>query len=73
MKADEYDALIEDPSRFFANTYFPRVFGALDAFTTLPAFTGIQEMYGVAYNFITFGLPPMQKTLKALMDAGNEA
>ncbi|MBN1367048.1 MAG: hypothetical protein JW967_03890 [Dehalococcoidales bacterium] len=73
MKADEYDALIQDPSRFFANTYFPRVFGALDAFSTLPAFTGIQEMYGVAYNFITFGLPPMQKTLKALMDAGNEA
>ncbi len=73
MKADEYDSLIQDPSNYFANTYFPRVFGALEPFKTLPQLTGIQEMYGVAYNFITFGLPPMQAALKALMDAGNEA
>jgi hypothetical protein len=73
MKADEYDALIQDPSNFFANAYLPRVFGALQPFTMLPALTGILEMYGVAFNFIPFGLPPMQAALKALMDAGNEA
>jgi uroporphyrinogen-III decarboxylase len=73
MRADEYDALIHDPSNFMSNSYFPRVFGALDAFKMLPTLTGILEIYGSAYNFIPFGLPPMQAALKALMDAGNEA
>lgn len=73
MKADEYDSLIEDPSNFFSNVYFPRVFGAFEAFKMLPQLTGILEMYAVAYNFIPFGLPPMQSALKALMEAGTEA
>jgi uroporphyrinogen-III decarboxylase len=73
MKADEYDSLIHDPSNFMNSVYFPRVFGALDSFKMLPASTGILEMYGAAYNFIPFGLPPMQKALKSLMEAGNEA
>lgn len=72
MKADEYDALINDPSNFFSNTYFPRVFGALGPFNMLPALTGILEMYGVAYNFIPFGIPPVQAAYKTLLEAGNE-
>ncbi len=72
MTADEYDALIDDPSNFFSNTYLPRVFGKLDGFRMLPALTGILEMYGVALNFIPFGLPPVQATYKALFDAGAE-
>ncbi len=73
MKADEYDALIQDPSGFFSNVYLPRVFGALGPFQMLPFLPGILEIYGVAYNFIPYGLPPVQGTLKALMDAGGEA
>jgi len=73
MTADEYDALIDDPSNFFSSTYLPRVFGALEGFKMLPALTGILEMYGVAINFIPFGLPPVQATYKALFDAGAEA
>jgi uroporphyrinogen-III decarboxylase len=72
MKADEYDALINDPSNFFSNTYFPRIFGALQPFQMLPTLTGILEMYGVAYNFIPFGIPPVQAAYKTLMEAGNE-
>jgi hypothetical protein len=72
MKAEEYGLLINDPSNFMNNVYFPRVFGALDSFKMLPASTGILEMYGLAYNFIPFGLPPMQAALKSLMEAGNE-
>jgi uroporphyrinogen-III decarboxylase len=30
-------------------------------------------MYGVAFNFIPYGLPPVQAAYKALMEAGNEA
>jgi uroporphyrinogen-III decarboxylase len=72
MKPDEYDALIEDPTNFFLHTYFPRVFGALEPFQALPVFTGILEMYGLGYNFIPFGVPPVQEALKKLMEAGNE-
>jgi len=73
MKADEYDALIEDPSNYFNKTYLPRVFGALEPLQALPTLTGILEMYGVAFNFIPFGLPPVQAAYKALFEAGAEA
>jgi hypothetical protein len=73
MKAEEYDLFMADPSFFFRNFYLPRVFGALQGFTMLPPFTGILEMYGVAFNFIPFALPPVQETFKALFDAGAEA
>jgi uroporphyrinogen-III decarboxylase len=73
MTAEEYDDLIDDPSHFFTHNYLPRVFGKLDGFKMLPALTGILEIYGVAFNFIPFGLPPVQETYKALFEAGAEA
>jgi hypothetical protein len=73
MKAEEYDALIDDPSNFFSNIYLPRVFGALEPWSMLPLLPGILEMYGVAFNFIPFGLPPVQDAFKALFEAGAEA
>jgi hypothetical protein len=73
MKADEYDALIQDPTGFFSNVYLPRIFGALGGFQMLPFLPGILEIYGVAFNFIPFGLPPVQATYKALFEAGGEA
>ena len=72
MKADEYDALIEDPSNFYSNVHLPRIFGALQAFTA-PSLTNILEMYGAGFNFIPFGLPPVQTAYKALFEAGAEA
>jgi uroporphyrinogen-III decarboxylase len=73
MKPEEYDDLIDDPSNYFTHSYLPRVFGKLDGFQMLPALTGIVEMYGVAGNFVPFGLPPVQATYKALFEAGAEA
>jgi uroporphyrinogen-III decarboxylase len=73
MQAHEYDLLISDPSFFFRNFYLPRVFGALSGFEMLPPLTSILEMYGVAFNFIPYGLPPVQNTFKALFEAGAEA
>jgi hypothetical protein len=73
MTADEYDLWITDPSFFFRNFYLPRVFGALEPWSMLPPLTGILEMYGVAFNFIPFGLPPVQGAFKALFEAGAEA
>jgi len=73
MTAEEYDLLMMDPSFYFRNFYLPRVFGALEGFTMLPPLTGILEMYGVAFNFIPYALPPVQNTYKALFEAGAEA
>ena len=73
MKPEEYDLLLIDPSFYFRNFYLPRVFGALQGFTMLPPLTGILEMYGVAFNFIPYALPPVQGTFKALFEAGAEA
>jgi hypothetical protein len=73
MKAEEYDLLMTDPSFFFRNFYLPRVFGALQGFQMLPPLTGILEMYGVAFNFIPYALPPVQATYKAIFEAGAEA
>ncbi len=73
MKAEEYDLLITDPSFYFRNFYLPRVFGALEGFTMLPPLTGILEIYGVAFNFIPYALPPVQGTFNALFEAGAEA
>ncbi len=73
MKENEYDILLTDPSFYFRNFYLPRVFGALEGFTMLPPFTSILEMYGVAFNFIPFALPPVQETYKTLFEAGAEA
>jgi hypothetical protein len=73
MKAEEYDLLITDPSFFFRNFYLPRVFGALKGWSVLPPLTGILEIYGVAFNFIPYGLPPVQAAFKALFEAGAEA
>lgn len=44
MKAEEYSELIVDPSDFWLRTYMPRVFGAFEPFTLLPALTSIFEM-----------------------------
>ena len=73
MTADEYDALIQDPSGFFSHVYLPRVFGALEPWSMLPFLPGILEIYGVSFNFIPFGLPPVQAAYKALFEAGAEA
>jgi len=72
MMADEYDALIDDPTNFYNNIYLPRIFGALEHFK-VPTISDPLEMYGIGFNFIPFGIPPVQAALKALMEAGNEA
>jgi hypothetical protein len=73
MKADEYDALIQDPTGYFTHAYLPRVFGALGGFQMLPFLPGILEIYGLGLSFIPYGLPPVQATFKALFEAGAEA
>jgi hypothetical protein len=71
MKADEYDALIKDPSDFWLRIYMPRVFGAFKSFTQLPPWTSFEEI--AIQSFIAFGMPDVQAGFNALLEAGRES
>ncbi len=73
MQADEYPALIDDPSGFWIRYYLPRVFQALAPLASVTPFPHIWEIAGFTGAMIPFGLPPVQNALHALMAAGNEA
>jgi uroporphyrinogen-III decarboxylase len=70
MKADEYDAMIEDPSDFAMRVLLPRLVGSLKAFETLPPYSSLLGMpLGVAAPFTR---PEVQKAYQSLIDAGKE-
>jgi uroporphyrinogen-III decarboxylase len=75
MKAEEYDALIADPTNYFLTTWLPRIMGKVEPLKSLTPFTNMTEMYGgfTAAAFVPFGVPPVQEALKAMMKAGEEA
>lgn len=73
MKADEYDALIQDPSDFWVRVYLPRVFGALKPFEKLAPLTDVMEIVMTCGSFIPFGFPDVQAAFKAVLEASNEA
>ena len=73
MLAEDYEALIDDPSDFWVRRWMPRVYGALEPLKHLSAFTDAWEVVLVSLQMIPFGIPPVQNALKALMEAGNEA
>ncbi len=71
MKAEEYEALIEDPSDFWLRSYLPRIFGLMEPFSSLAPLNGIIELPNV-HNLANFGLPGMREALNRLADAGEE-
>lgn len=73
MKAEEYDALINDPTDFWLRIYLPRIFGNLKPFEKLATLTDILELPLTCGSFVPFGLPDVQEALKAVMEAGSEA
>ena len=73
MKADEYDALINDPSDFFLRRYLPRVFGSLSAWQMFGPFTDILELPFTGTSIVPFGIPPVQESFKKLLEAGTKA
>ena len=49
MFANEYDALIKNPSDFWMRTYLPRVFEVFESFKLLPPFTSLTELPAVHF------------------------
>jgi hypothetical protein len=70
MKADEYDALIRDPSDFWLRVFIPRIFGSLEPFTRLNPLTSLVEIPTAQLNILAN--PEMQAALLKLVEAGQE-
>jgi hypothetical protein len=73
MKAEDYDALIQDPTDFWMRTYLPRIMGSLQPFALLSPLTNVVEIPMTPPNISRYGLPEMQAALEKLAEAGREA
>ena len=70
MSADEYDALIKDPSDFIFRVRIPRVIGALEPLKKLVPFTStLTRPLGL---LAPFTMPDVQTAFQALVNAGRE-
>jgi len=73
MKADDYDAFLEDPADFAIRTYLPRVFTGLEGFSNLMPLG--MWLFG-CYNLLNAGaltIPPVVAALRTLADAAEKA
>ena len=73
MKAEEYQDLIDDPTAYFLNVYFPRVFGSLKPFSAFPLLPPVNEIPLVPPLAMPFGATDMKAALESLSKAGEEA
>jgi hypothetical protein len=73
MRAEEYRDLIDDPTGFFLNAYFPRIFGALEPLAAFPLLPPVHEIPVIPPAFMRFGDPAMQAALASMCRAGEEA
>jgi len=74
MKAEEYDAFLNDPTDFMVRAYWPRIFGSLKAFEKLPPLRDIiTYSIGTPFGFGVFGSPEVSAALDALKKAGEKS
>jgi hypothetical protein len=73
MKAEEYQDLIDDPTGFFLNVYFPRIFGSLKPLESLPLLPPVHEIPLVPPAVMPFGTEAMKTAFETLNQAGEEA
>ncbi|MFH1115378.1 MAG: uroporphyrinogen decarboxylase family protein [Pseudomonadota bacterium] len=73
MKADEYQDLIDDPTGYFLNVWFPRVLGAAKPLERVPLLPPVNEVIALPPALIAFGTPEVQAAFQNLMAAGSEA
>ncbi len=72
MKADEYDAFLEDPSDYVIRTYLPRVYGVLEPFRRFPPIHLMMFGYGAAALIAALGRPETANAIETLIKAGAE-
>lgn len=73
MKAEEYDALLDDPTGFALRVYMPRIYGTLGAFNMLPPITTFLLGYAGMGAIAAFSALPIWAGFETLHKAGVEA
>jgi uroporphyrinogen-III decarboxylase len=66
MKAEEYDAFLENPGDFILRTYMPRVYSGLEGLRYMPSLMSLFTGYGV---FLFIAMPPVVEALENLTKA----
>jgi uroporphyrinogen-III decarboxylase len=70
MKAEDYDAFLEDPSDWAIRTYLPRVFENLEGLSLLPPLPiSLLGYYGVMQYGSLFAQPELIKAMEAMLEA----
>ncbi len=73
MKADEYDALIADPSDYFRSTFLPRVGSAFAPLATLSPFSEMMEATTMMFGILPFANPAVVEGVQRLAEAARES
>jgi uroporphyrinogen-III decarboxylase len=69
MKADEYDAVLDNPEDYVFRTYIPRVYRKLEAFTQLPPLMSLLSSIGATADFVA---PKVAAAFETFFKAGRE-
>ncbi len=73
VRAEDYQDLIDDPTGFFMNVYFPRIAEALEPLQKMPLLPAVHEIIFFAPAIVRFAAEDMKKALQTLIGAGEEA
>jgi hypothetical protein len=73
VKAEEYPALLSDPSDFIVRRYWPRIFGALKGLENLAPLHGMLSYGSLVADTQAFEMPDVLNALDALKKAGEES
>ena len=73
VRANEIDALLDDPSDFTVRTYLPRVYSALESFSLLPPISWMLMGYVTTGLVSALTIPAIAEALEAMAQAGREA
>ena len=73
MKAEDYGALIADPSDYFRTTFLPRIGSAFAPLATLDSFANIMEASMMAVNVLPFANPAVLQAVQQLAQAAQES
>jgi hypothetical protein len=69
MKADDYDAFLEDPADWAVRVYVPRVFKALEAFAQIPPLGLFLSGGYSTFSFASLAAPPLASAFQAFTRA----
>jgi len=70
MKAEEYDALLNDPTGYTISTYLPRVLGAMAPLAALPPIPGLLKGYFGLPSLSEFAVPEVASAFESFYKAG---